>query len=129
MHELILHLVGDYLLQTEQMALNKVRSWFWAIFHAGVYSLPFLLIIHRWEAWVVIFGTHAVIDRYRLVNYVCRLKNTFWFGPGRAEYDADTGYAKATPVHVKFWLVVIVDNTTHLTINHLALRYLNTPVT
>lgn len=127
MHELILHLIGDYLLQTEQMALKKVQSWFWAIFHAGVYSLPFLLVINRWEAWVVIFGTHAVIDRYRLANYACRLKNTFWFGSGRPEYDPDTGYAKDTPLHVKFWLVVIVDNTIHLTINHLALRYLNTP--
>ena len=70
-------------------------------------------------------GTHAVIDRYRLANYACRLKNTFWFGPGREESDPDTGYAKSTPIHIKFWLVVIIDNTIHLTINHLALRFLN----
>jgi len=125
LHELLLHLVGDYLLQTEQMALRKGRSWFWAVFHAGVYSLPFLLVIQRWEAWAVIFGTHAVIDRYQLAMFVCRFKNLFWFGPGRPESDPQTGYAKDTPLHVKFWLVVIVDNTIHLVINHLALKYLN----
>lgn len=128
MHELLLHLIGDYVLQTEQMALRKVRSWFWAVFHAVVYSLPFLIVILRWEAWVVICGTHAVIDRFRLSNHICRFKNVFWFGSGRPESDPDTGYAKETPVHVKFWLVVIVDNTLHLVINHLALKYLNGPI-
>lgn len=128
MHELLLHLIGDYVLQTEQMALRKVRSWFWAVFHAVVYSLPFLIVIQRWEAWAVICGTHAVIDRLRLSNHICRFKNVFWFGPGRPEADPDTGYAKETPLHVKFWLVVIVDNTVHLVINHLALKYLNGPI-
>ena len=125
MHELLFHLIGDYVLQTEQMALRKVRSWFWAIVHAAVYSLPFLLVIRQWEAWAVIFGTHAVIDRLQLGNHLCRFKNVFWFGPGRPEADAATGYAKDTPIYVKFWLVVIVDNTAHLVINHLALKYLN----
>lgn len=125
MHELLLHLTGDYLLQTEQMALRKTRSWFWAILHAGVYSLPFLLVIQHWEAWAVIFGTHAVIDRFRLANYVCRFKNVFWFGPDRPTIDSENGYAADTPAHVKFWLVVIIDNTIHLIINHLALKYLN----
>ncbi len=125
MHELILHLIGDYLLQTEQMAVRKTRSWFWAILHALVYSLPFLIVIHHWEAWAVIFGTHAVIDRFRLANHVCRFKNVFWFGPGKPEQELESGYAKATPEHVRFWLVVIIDNTLHLIINHLALRFLN----
>lgn len=128
MHELLLHLTGDYLLQTEQMALRKTRSWFWAILHAGVYSLPFLLVIQRWEAWAVIFGTHALIDRFRLANFACRFKNVFWFGPDRPVGDPETGYAVDTPIHVKFWLVVIIDNTIHLIINHLALKYLNGPL-
>jgi hypothetical protein len=127
-HELLLHLIGDYVLQTEQMALRKVRSWFWATFHAAVYSLPFLLVIQRWEAFAVIFGTHALIDRLRLANHLCRFKNVFWFGPGRPEHDPETGYAADTPAHVKFWLVVIVDNTAHLVINHLALKFLNGPL-
>lgn len=127
MNELICHLLGDYVLQTEQMALRKTRSWAWAIFHAAVYSIPFLLLIHTWEAWVVIFGTHAVIDRYRLSNSVCRFKNAFWFGPGRPEVNPETGYSKDTPAHVDFWLVVIVDNTVHMIINHLSLLYLNGP--
>jgi len=129
LHELLLHLVGDYLLQTEQMALRKTKSWFWAITHALVYSLPFLLLIGpNTVGWLVIFLTHAVIDRYRLAAHVCRFKNVFWFGPGRPEFDTDTGYSKETPPHVKFWLVVIVDNTCHLLINHLSLKFLNIPM-
>lgn len=128
MHELLFHLIGDYVLQTEQMALRKCRSWMWAIFHAGVYSLPFLLVIRNWQAWAVIFGTHAVIDRYRLAHGICRFKNAFWFGPGRPEPDPETGYSKGTPEHVKFWLVVIVDNSLHLIINHLSLLFLNGPI-
>mgnify|MGYP001576295157 FL=1 len=71
MHELILHLLGDYVLQTEQMAVRKQRSWFWALVHALVYTLPFLIYLYivngNWTrgglAWLVIFGTHAIIDR------------------------------------------------------------------
>lgn len=107
------------------MAVRKTKSWIWALFHALVYSLPFLLVIKHWEAWAVIFGTHAVIDRYRIAQYVCRFKNLFWFGPGFPESETETGFAKATPEYVRFWLVVIIDNTLHLIINHLALRFLN----
>ena len=36
-----------------------------------------------------------------------------------------TGYGVETPPFIRFWLVVIVDNTLHLIINHIALNYLN----
>jgi len=43
MEQLILHLTGDYLLQSDWMALNKIKSNRAAATHALVYSLPFLL--------------------------------------------------------------------------------------
>ena len=125
MHEIIFHLIGDYILQTEQMAVRKLRSWFWAILHAVVYSLPFLLVIQRWECWLVITGTHAVIDRMAIASTICRIKNLIWFGPDAPEKEQNTGYGIETPPFVRFWLVVIVDNTLHLSINHVALTYLN----
>ena len=133
MHELLLHLIGDYVLQTEQMAVRKLRSWPWAIFHALVYSLPFFLYLGivngNWTggllAWSVIFGTHAVIDRLAIATTFCRLKNLVWFGPDAPEKEQNTGYGIETPPFVRFWLVVIVDNTLHLIINHVALNYLN----
>ena len=131
--ELILHLIGDYVLQTEQMALRKVQSWFWAVAHALTYSLPFLVYLHilngdwsrGWLAWSMIAGTHAVIDRLAIASTICRLKNRFWFGPGSPERDPVTGYGVDTPPYIRFWLVVIVDNTLHLIINHVSLSYLN----
>lgn len=133
MHELILHLIGDYVLQTEQMAVRKLRSWFWAIIHALVYSVPFLLYLYvtngNWTrgitAWLVIFGTHAVIDRMAIASTICRIKNLVWIGSDAPEKEENTGYGVETPPFIRFWLVVIVDNTLHLAINHVALNYLN----
>ena len=92
MHELLFHLVGDYILQTEQMATRKLRSWPWAIIHAIVYSLPFLLIIRHWECWAVIAGTHAVIDRMAIASTVCRIKNLIWIDSDAPEKEENTGY-------------------------------------
>lgn len=133
MHELLFHLIGDYILQTEQMAVRKLHSWSWAIIHALVYSLPFLLYLYvingNWTkgfvAWSVIAGTHAVIDRLAIATTICRLKNLIWFGPDAPEKEQNTGYGIEMPPFIRFWLVVIVDNTLHLTINHIALKYLN----
>lgn len=133
MHELIFHLIGDYILQTEQMAVRKLRSWNWAIIHAVVYSLPFFLYLcvinGNWTkglvAWSVIAGTHAVIDRLAIATTICRIKNLIWFGPDAPEKEQNTGYGIETPPFIRFWLVVIVDNTLHLLINHIALKYLN----
>lgn len=133
MHELILHLIGDYVLQTEQMAVRKLRSWTWAIVHALVYSTPFFIYLgiingnwtHGLTAWLVIFGTHAVIDRMAIAATLCRIKNLAWFGEDVPAKDENTGYGIDTPPYIRFWLVVIVDNTLHLIINHVALTYLN----
>ncbi|NBU11449.1 MAG: DUF3307 domain-containing protein [Proteobacteria bacterium] len=133
MHELLLHLLGDYVLQTEQMALRKLHNWGWAVIHALVYSVPFLLYLNivngswtrGWLAWAVIASTHAIIDRLAVATTICRLKNLLWFGSGAPEKEQHTGYGIETPPFIRFWLVVIVDNTLHLIINHVALNYLN----
>ena len=75
-------------------------------------------------AWLVIFSTHAVIDRMAIASTFCRLNNLLWLG-GDAPAKDDNGYCTTTPPYVRFWLVVIVDNTLHLCINHIALNYLN----
>ena len=88
-------------------------------------TLLFLLVIQRWECWAVIAGTHAVIDRMAIASTICRLKNLIWIGPDAPEKEENTGYGIETPPFIRFWLVVIVDNTMHLVINHVALKYLN----
>lgn len=141
MEQLLLHLIGDYVLQSDWMASRKTSWSFEALVHATVYSLPFLLLRPSWAAFAVILTTHFLIDRYRLAKYVCYAKN--FLAPlshttaraaadGRFVYEekyewencSETGYPSETPVWLATWLLIIVDNTMHLTINYLSLRYL-----
>lgn len=104
MEQILLHLWGDYILQTNRMATEKVHSWLWALIHGTVYSLPFLLIGSP-LAVLIIWGTHCPIDRYSLAK---RLKS----------------FSDTTPESIRIWIPIIVDNTIHLTINFFALKYL-----
>lgn len=151
--QLICHLVGDYVLQTDHMALIKRKSWSVALAHGLAYSLPFLLLQPSWAAWALIAASHAVIDRLGLARYVSWAKN--WLSPiwikrcadaacasaplvrGRcaecgargarnypwAECEA-TGYHSSRPAWLAVWLTIITDNLMHLLCNGAALRWL-----
>lgn len=147
MSELILHLLGDYVLQSDWMANNKTKSSVAAGCHALVYSLPFLLLSPSWLAFAVILGTHFLIDRFRLARFVVWGKNCLgspsWLRMmawgdlhPRATTDtpefcrlrwsncSSTGYPSDTPAWLAVWLLIAADNTLHLAINHAALRWL-----
>lgn len=124
MEQLLLHLIGDYITQTNWMAMQKIRSNVVAALHAFVYSLPFLLITQSGWALFVICWTHYLIDRYRLARYVVFAKN--WVTePGLKWEDCSgTGYPSSAPPWLAFWLLIIADNTLHLCINYAAIRWL-----
>jgi len=124
MEQLIAHLIGDYVLQTSHMAENKVRSWPVAILHAFVYSIPFVFLTQSPAALVVIFATHAIIDRYRLAHYVAMVKNMAGDPKNWQQYRTYTGFSEHTPVWMSVWLVIITDNTMHIIINYLSIEYL-----
>lgn len=120
---LLAHLVGDYLFQSHWMATEKTKRWWPAVAHAVTYGLPFLVITHSPIALAVIVVTHAVIDRYRLARHVVWAKNHLAPGgsvPPWSECQA-TGYPPGTPPWLAVWLMIIADNTLHLTINSAAL--------
>lgn len=123
MEQLILHLVGDFVTQSDWVARNKTKSSCVALVHALVYSAPFLLIGSP-RAVAVIFGTHWVIDRFRLVRYLVWVKN--WPSPGHYPWAeaGETGFHKSTPEWLAIWLMIIVDATMHLICNYCALRWL-----
>ena len=123
---LLAHLVGDYLLQSNWMATEKTKKWWPAWVHAFVYGLPFLLVTQSPMALAVIVGTHAVIDRYRLVRHLLWLKNflaprRFWL---KWEDCRATGYHKSLPLWLSTWLMIIADNSVHLLINVAAVKWL-----
>ena len=113
MEQLILHLLGDFVIQNDWMANNKTRRSWPAFCHVVVYGIPFLLI-GSWPAVAVICLTHFLIDRFRLVRYLVWTKN--WASPVRYPWAECrvTGFHKSTPDWLATWLMIIADATLHL---------------
>lgn len=84
MIQLILHLFGDYITQSDWMALNKRTSTFAAFCHATVYSFPFYWL-GSYRSLFVIWITHLFIDRFGLARYVVWAKNFSWFRMSRMQ--------------------------------------------
>lgn len=114
MDQLICHLVGDYVLQTNWMVRHKHSKITVAAVHAFFYVLPFLLITLKPVTLLIIFSTHLVIDHYRLARYVIRMRNWCW---------TDSGFPTETPNHIAQAINIVIDNTIHLAINYLAIKY------
>ena len=105
------------------MATEKTKKTYAAFCHATVYAIPFLLIASP-IAVFIIWITHLLIDRYRLARYVVFAKN--WVTNTKLTWSdcQATGYPSQTPIWLSVWLLIIADNTLHLTINYLAIRWL-----
>ena len=140
MSQLIAHLIGDYVLQNHWMAANKTARTWPAVVHVLLYGLPFLVIGASWPAWAVIVGTHFVIDRFRLARLWARfwgVGTAGWLPEQVSHYRPDSSGPEpwflensykplseslpAAPPWLAGWLVILVDNTAHLTINALAI--------
>lgn len=91
------------------MANNKQKRTFPCIIHCLTYTICFTFIA-SWQALLVIFTTHFFIDRFGLAKN-WKLK----------------GMNENTPDYIKFFVTVAVDNTFHLLINYLAMKYMNGP--
>jgi len=120
MIQLILHAIGDFITQTEWMASNKAKmtktGYLSCFIHATIYSLPFLFI-GSLNAFLVIWYTHFIIDKYRLAIPLTKLKNWNW-------KSENYGFNDATPVWLSTWLFIIIDNIMHIICNYLSLKYL-----
>lgn len=123
---LLAHLVGDYVIQNDWMAVEKTKRWWPALVHALTYGLPFLIVTRSPLALLVIVGSHAVIDRYRLARYVVWVSNLAAPRSYRWAWAkcTATGFPPDRPVWLTTWLMIIVDNTVHLCLNTAALVWL-----
>lgn len=123
----VAHLLGDYVIQTDWMAQEKVRRWWPAVVHGVTYAACYLLVTRSIWALLVIGGTHIVIDRYRLAKHLSWAKNQI--APRRYRYSwaagkQNGGYGPNTPIWMATWLMILCDNAVHLVINALAVVYL-----
>lgn len=101
------HMIGDYLLQSDWMAINKKNKGFkgliaciihciiWTI---SVYTLGFLNT-HSLIIFLMLFVSHFILDRTSFVKWYC---NKTRIMPNPA-----------------FWKIILVDNTLHLTMVYL----------
>ncbi len=124
--QIVAHLIGDYLIQSDWMANEKTKQTFPAFVHALFYTLPFLYITLSWKALVLILLSHLIMDRFRLARYICWVKNVV--GPKSYRYSwkdcEGTGYHKDRPPWLSVWLMIIADNTVHLIGNGLIIKLL-----
>lgn len=123
-----LHFIGDYITQSHWMATTKTGAWFPAICHGVIYTLPFLFLTQSIIALVVIGGTHIIIDHYRLARHFVWAKNMilspFSVRVPWSEAKQYNGFSKDTPIWLSTWLMIIVDNVLHVSINAAALTWL-----
>lgn len=114
--QIILHRVGDYLLQNSFIALNKKQDWRVAGLHAFIYSIPFAIAQiaftdrGMWAIGIslaIIAGTHWAIDYFNGSSWWTKL------------YNWDFSEPPKTP----FWVMVEVDQTLHVCLNCLALYW------
>lgn len=125
--QILCHLFGDYILQSDWQAVNKTKSLWVAAVHGFFYSVPFLFLYPSNEAIFIIGLSHVVIDRFRLARYLCWIKNflaplTEWGNNRWSDCDW-SGYRKDRPDWLKGWLLFLADNSLHILINGIALRY------
>lgn len=127
---LLAHAWGDYILQSDWQANHKTKSSWPALVHAVLYAMCFAPLVWRAPrallALLLIGGSHFIIDRFRLARFLCYAKNylappSAWPKPW-AECSA-TGYDPERPAWLTVWLLIIADNTLHVTINTFALSW------
>lgn len=121
--QLVAHALGDYVLQSHWMATEKTKRWLPAVAHGLTYVLPFFLLTQSPLALLVVFGTHVVIDRFRLARYLVWAKNHI--APVRPGPLTATGYPDDAPPWLAVWLLIAADNVLHVLINSAAIAWLS----
>ena len=98
MHWIYAHLIGDYLLQNDWMALNKkTNSWACAL-HIVVYLFPFYFTGLLWWQIALIGLQHFIQDRTQFVIWLMKVKGSEKFATG-----------PCSP-----WSIIVTDNIIHI---------------
>lgn len=124
--QILIHMLGDYILQSHEMAQLKTKSSIICLIHVLFYTLSFTLLTFSLKALFFIAITHFFIDRFRLARYIIFAKNVVLFDEPHCWQDCSkTGFHRSTPDWLAVWLMIIVDNFMHIVCNGFALKFLN----
>lgn len=120
--KLLCHLVGDYVLQSDWMALAKTHrnreGRCAAAEHAVIYTLCHLPLTRNPLRLALIGITHGLLDHYRPLPRLIHEKDKLL---------SPYGWPATKPAELPFWMHVVVDNTVHLAINEIALSWRRKP--
>jgi hypothetical protein len=74
-----IHFIADFLLQSDNMAINKSISNKWLTIHVFTYSL--LFVMFGWKFWLITFVFHFVTDYItsRGTSYLWKKNERHWF--------------------------------------------------
>lgn len=99
MDYLMAHLVGDYLVQDDYMAMNKKKSTFACLLHVFSYTL-IVWAFTQWPLWALVITAvcHFIQDRTSIVRQFMTLNRQEAFATG-----------PCSP-----WSIIVVDNVLHL---------------
>lgn len=98
MHWIYAHLIGDYLIQNDWMAMNKKKSSLACTVHVATYMIPFAFCGFRWWQIALIALQHWLVDRTQFISWFMRVKGSSNFSNG-----------------VCFpWSDIVVDNISHI---------------
>lgn len=150
---LLCHFIGDFLLQTDWMAMNKGKKTFNCLVHVLIYTACFTVLTLSWKALLFIAVTHFMFDRFPIIiKKLIYWKNHFptMMYPD-FKYCDTTGYYDDSPYNSKkaenddftkawmplafgaprhffitVWLYIVTDNVLHLICNLIALTLMAT---
>jgi len=100
---LLAHLLGDFPLQTNWMAMNKATEWFPLVTHSMLYTTTLGVIAHygfgglAWWQLLTILIAHIILDRRTFV--------TWWMT-----------HIMRTNLAENRWLGIMVDQVFHVTL-------------
>lgn len=95
-----LHFIGDWLLQTSWMAMNKSRSWIALGTHVLVYSLTFLLPLG--VTFAVVTGLlHFLVDAI-----TSRITSAFWSKHNYRFFFLTIGVDQLIHLYALVWVAV-----------------------
>lgn len=107
------HLVGDYILQNDWMALHKKSSSFRCAVHCVLWTLVVCAFAGWWAWWVppVLFAAHFAQDRTNVIA---------WWMDTVGQRQFRTG--PCAP-----WSIIVVDNVWHIVTLFAVWRLLGAP--
>lgn len=120
------HLIGDYLLQSKYMALNKSnpgwRSILICSLHSLVYTIAVCVMIWTLNSivWIIVFASHWMMDRWSIANLWLKLIK------GRTFEKAYNSKDKYREFDIAFTSLVytITDNTFHILVLWFMIKFL-----